>query len=654
MSVYYSNGGQTATFTGTSNDGVFDIVRTGGTYYWQPRAAPAPTAAAVPIPTVTGIPASELNNILYGKDIPVFVGGIALIGGRICEGPYYATVGGVQVVSFIVSLAIAANPSGTRTITSVSLNGTVSWTLAGGSLIAGMTVNTKSGTETQTPFASSVARDGSDAIAYRPHILVEILNCPLAPFGNVVPFVSGKVQDSTFGPAADGITRNDALTVLANYAGYTNSEIDISVSGLDTFWIVAANSTFIQLLQQFQALFRRWNIVTTDKLYIFESDDFTVDATLTRSNTISKSIAFTIDDPLALARELVFGFIDVDRDNEPNTAAARLDITPITTTQSVTSTSIDLPIGTTAAQAMADAYTALYFDDVARRKMACTGMLDLLGIEAGDATSFTDDDDIVFRGRVVEIARSIQNWTVDLTTEAALECIFVAPAPTTDPHFSGVVLLLGFEDYEGSTYVFDESPSSHGAAVVFGNAHITTAQQKFGLSSATFDGAFDSAGYVDSGDWNFGSGLFTVECSIRAATVAAGTRFIIGQWYNAGGLGWVLYQDGSQAKWNVSTDGTNNFNDLAGGALTTGAWFDVAVDYDGSKYRLYVDGVMVASSATARTINNSGNSLNIGSNSGQNAFFFNGWIDEMRVTKGVARYASDSGYTIATSAFPRS
>jgi hypothetical protein len=33
---------------------------------------------------------------------------------------------------------------------------------------------------------------------------------------------------------------------------------------------------------------------------------------------------------------------------------------------------------------------------------------------------------------------------------------------------------------------------------------------------------------------------------------------------------------------------------------------------------------------------------------------FGGWIDELRITKGVARYASDGGFTVPTAAFPRS
>ncbi len=34
--------------------------------------------------------------------------------------------------------------------------------------------------------------------------------------------------------------------------------------------------------------------------------------------------------------------------------------------------------------------------------------------------------------------------------------------------------------------------------------------------------------------------------------------------------------------------------------------------------------------------------------------FLIGWLDELRITKGVARYASDGGFTVPTAAFPRS
>lgn len=69
---------------------------------------------------------------------------------------------------------------------------------------------------------------------------------------------------------------------------------------------------------------------------------------------------------------------------------------------------------------------------------------------------------------------------------------------------------------------------------------------------------------------------------------------------------------------------------------------------------MYLNGVIVASSTTHRTINPSGAVLSIGGDGNTTNFNFNGWIDEVRITKGVARYASDAGFTVPTAAFPRS
>jgi hypothetical protein len=50
---------------------------------------------------------------------------------------------------------------------------------------------------------------------------------------------------------------------------------------------------------------------------------------------------------------------------------------------------------------------------------------------------------------------------------------------------------------------------------------------------------------------------------------------------------------------------------------------------------------MVGSSTTARNIWNSGEALGIGTNSIATGLYLDGWLDETRITKGVARYASD-------------
>jgi hypothetical protein len=226
-----------------------------------------------------------------------------------------------------------------------------------------------------------------------------------------------------------------------------------------------------------------------------------------------------------------------------------------------------------------------------------------------------------------------------------------------DPYWSNVVLLMGFEDVNGSIGapgMNDESPSAHGTATRNGVAQITTSQFKFGGSSIDLTGAGNAISFPDSNDWNFAAGNYTVELWIYFTSISV-QEFFVGQWNTVGNLGWVLSTTASnQLAFNVSTTGSDNitvFTPAAGWALNT--WYHVAVDWDGVKTRGYVNGVMIGSNTTARTIFNSPNTLAIGSNSAFNSFFVRGYIDELRITKGVARYATDTSFPVPTAAFPR-
>jgi hypothetical protein len=228
-----------------------------------------------------------------------------------------------------------------------------------------------------------------------------------------------------------------------------------------------------------------------------------------------------------------------------------------------------------------------------------------------------------------------------------------------DPHWSNVVLLMGFEGANGSTGapgMTDESPSAHGNATVVGSSVIDTSQFKFGASSLKLVAA--SSGNIhfnNSADWNLGSGQFTIEAWVQFNTRTAAIHFIVADYAGAGSLGWYLGVDAAgNLSWTVSTTGSNTFNDITGTwSPTNGTWYHVAVDYDGAKYRGYINGAMVGSSTTARTIFNPGNLLAIGSNSINTGLWLDGWVDEIRITKGVARYATDTSFSVPTAAFPR-
>jgi hypothetical protein len=226
----------------------------------------------------------------------------------------------------------------------------------------------------------------------------------------------------------------------------------------------------------------------------------------------------------------------------------------------------------------------------------------------------------------------------------------------TDPNFASVKLLVGANGTNGSSTIPDESGAAHGNGTAISTT-LDTSQFKFGPSSILFTGALTQAvQWSSSSDWDLGSGNFTIECWIRTTTVGATISYIVARWNTTGTQAYVLFRSGDTLRWNTSTTGSDNFSDITtGSVLSINTWYAVCIDFDGSKYRIYLDGTMVGSFSTPRTLFNPSNTISIGgSSAGSPSNSWVGWIDEVRLTKGVARYASDGGYTVPIAAFPRS
>ena len=212
-----------------------------------------------------------------------------------------------------------------------------------------------------------------------------------------------------------------------------------------------------------------------------------------------------------------------------------------------------------------------------------------------------------------------------------------------DTDWASVKLLLGFNS--GMT---DESSAVRGAATAVNNAQISTAQFKFGAASLLLDGANDYITFPDSADWDFGTGPFTIEGYFRFAATPT-NAILVAQW--GGGFAFWFESGKLYFRSGGSVD-TASYTWVP----TLNQWYKIAIDRDASSVaRIYVDGAMVAKT-TSYTPNLSGASTNLAIGSLLPTFGgydLNGYVDEVRITKGVARYASDSGYTVATAAFPR-
>jgi hypothetical protein len=209
----------------------------------------------------------------------------------------------------------------------------------------------------------------------------------------------------------------------------------------------------------------------------------------------------------------------------------------------------------------------------------------------------------------------------------------------SDPYFSSVELLLHFDGADASTTFTDASTNSFVPTRV-GSPVISTAQYKYGASSLNLTAGGDRLTYADHADLKMGTGDFTIELWARLTNSAATGTFFEKAYYTTGSISLIvnssiLYLD----------LGTNRLSVASG--MSNNTWHHLAATRSGTTVRLFRDGTEIGSKTDSQDLNNTSLFM-VGGVSGQPSVV--GWIDEFRVTKGVARYTS--AFTPPTAAFP--
>jgi hypothetical protein len=208
-------------------------------------------------------------------------------------------------------------------------------------------------------------------------------------------------------------------------------------------------------------------------------------------------------------------------------------------------------------------------------------------------------------------------------------------------------LLLNFQD----SGIYDRTGLNNLDTV--GNAQIDTAVKKYGTGSMEFDGTGD---YLQITDTTFNSTLaptgtedFTIEAWIYI-NAHKSYNYIYSQGYP---IQWVVKSNGGvEAYFNDTDDSTSYFtcHQTLGSGLSTGTWYHVALTRNGSNFRLFIDGVQVGYTSTASSIAVTSLNPTIGDWS-LGGYSMNGYIDDFRITKGVARYTS--AFTPPSAALPK-
>lgn len=221
----------------------------------------------------------------------------------------------------------------------------------------------------------------------------------------------------------------------------------------------------------------------------------------------------------------------------------------------------------------------------------------------------------------------------------------VGSAGAGDPY---QVISLHGEGTNNST-TFTES-SGKGHAFAGSGAYIDTTTSAIGDASIRLNGSSYLSTPAHT-DFNFGSAPFTVDFWFAAGALpASNAQAAIMMQANSsaldtslGGAGLVLFGD---KLYFVGTIGGVTYhpfynNSIHSNSLTAGTWYHTALVRSGNVLTLYINGSSVGSVTVSGSASASTNPLTFGRYGDYAGNYFNGWIDEVDIAKGTARWTSN-------------
>lgn len=182
-----------------------------------------------------------------------------------------------------------------------------------------------------------------------------------------------------------------------------------------------------------------------------------------------------------------------------------------------------------------------------------------------------------------------------------------------------------------------------------GNAQISTSVKKFGTGSLAFDGTGDYLTMPLSPNLLLGSGNFTIECWLYKNASPA-YMALCGNYQALSENTFQIIGDAAGTKIAWYNGATNSFTLTGSTTLNTSTWYHIAFVRSGTTLTLYVNGTSDGSATLTTDYNNTVRPFFVGQVpellSARN---WNGYIDDLRITKGVARYTA--AFTPPTAAF---
>ena len=242
------------------------------------------------------------------------------------------------------------------------------------------------------------------------------------------------------------------------------------------------------------------------------------------------------------------------------------------------------------------------------------------------ATTFTPGDRTGFYGAANGVI-----WATAATTFAPGS----RSGAASDPKFSSVIILCGFNGSNGSTSIVDEGPLGL-ALTATGSAQISTAQSVFGGSSLSMTGSGGVSLPTNSALVLPGDFTFEARCRFNATKkdmILGGRSLSVNmQFARESGTEVSMYNGASR---------TASF------ATSTNTWYALCWARSGSTVYFFADGTLLGTATLTGALDFSGGA--IGDLFGND--ILNGFIDELRLTA-ECRYTAS--YAVGTAPFFRS
>lgn len=274
--------------------------------------------------------------------------------------------------------------------------------------------------------------------------------------------------------------------------------------------------------------------------------------------------------------------------------------------------------------------------------------------------------------------RVLQSATTntDQSTGVKIGYHFSSVAEPFKGYLADVRVVKGVQVYSGTTYTVPTAPltaisgtsllvNGRNAAIfdnsmknnfeTIGNAQISTSVKKFGTGSMYFDGSGDYLTRPNSDLNNLGTGDFTIELWFKSDTGTMNTHAcLVASYSNPTSGSWAFKaQSGTSGYIEFASYGPS-WNDwiTTTNIAADQAWHHCAATRSGNTLRIFVDGTVRGTwdISGANSFTGGGHPLTIGFMAQDPTSYINGNIDDVRITRGIARYTAN--FTPPTAPFP--